>query len=441
MNFEVNEINVRTKPVKCLKILGTPIQTRNPTHTVVLLDTSGSMDEGSKLKNVKKSLNFLLKFLQKNDTISLITFNYGSQILIENMNCSNEYMQAFEYTIDTLKADGGTNLSAGLLNVKSVLERTQTNNLSKTGLIILTDGHANEGLSRSEDLLRIIEGIKTVSPSISISTIGYNDDHNASLLKDIATYGSGSYNIVNNIEQVASVFGDVLGGLITTVAQNVIVSIPSSWNCLNMYKTKINNNIKQVEVGDICGESETILLFENSDATAIQVSGVNTQTLESISNTITFNTDAYSSYKDPYMIAYIRNYLAYVLSHMDSIDKDVTKENLNEMKTYLSQPLISFNVIVKMLNDEIDSIVSQLNGSSFDTTSNLQTSMMLGFSRGLSRPRGVRPMRRRASISNMDEVTNLMNQVNVTMTPFGNRIQREITQQMASMTSSEDPNY
>ena len=65
MNFELNEITVHSKPVKCLKIIGKPIQSRNPTHTIVLLDTSGSMDEGSKLANVKKSLTFLLKFLHK----------------------------------------------------------------------------------------------------------------------------------------------------------------------------------------------------------------------------------------------------------------------------------------------------------------------------------------------------------------------------------------
>jgi Mg-chelatase subunit ChlD len=432
MNYEVNEITVHAKPVKCLKIIGNSIETRNPTHTIVLLDTSGSMDEGSKLTNVKKSLTFLLKFLQKTDYLSLVTFNTGSLILIENINITSDYMEAFRYTIDTLEAEGGTNLSAGLLNVKGILERTTHN--TKTGLIILTDGHANEGLTRSDDLLRIIQSIKSLNSSISITTIGYNDDHNANILKEIAINGNGSYNIVNNIEQVATVFGDILGGLMTTVAQNVSVSYPSSWNNLNMYKKKDNGVISTLDIGDVCGESETILLFENTDANTVSVSGVDTKTFESIQSTITW-TGPYNEYKDLYMMAYIRNSLAYILNHMKSMDKDLIKNLLNEMKEFLNKPLVQFNPLTKMLKEEISSIENQLNSASIDNTHNLQTSMMLGFGRGLSRNTAA-TIRRRPSIVNHEEFINNLNSMNVS-TPFANRVQREITQQMCDMT--QDP--
>jgi uncharacterized protein YegL len=438
MDFQVNEINVHSEPIKCLKIIGNPIQNRNPTHTIVLLDTSGSMDEGNKLKNVKKSLMFLLKFLQKTDYLSLVTFNASSEIIIENINCTNEYMEVFRYTIDTLKAEGGTNLSAGLLNVKSILERNT--NTSKTGLIILTDGHANEGLTHSVELLRIINSIKTVNPSISITTIGYNEDHNANILKDIATNGNGSYNIVNNIEQVASVFGDILGGLFTTVAQNVRVSYPSTWKSLNMYKTNVDTDISTLNIGDVCGESETILLFntvfENPNFNSVTVSGVNTETFESIQKNITWDPTTYSNTKDPYMMAYIRNSIAHILTHMNSIDKNDTKNLLKEMKEYLNIPMVQFNPITKMLKDEITSIENQLNESRIDTTHNLQTSVMLGFGRGLSHTRGA-PRRRSTMPYDIDSVTEELNNVMNVTTPFANRVQREITQQMCSMV--EDP--
>ena len=436
MDFQVNEINVHSKPIKCLKIVGNPIQNRNPTHTIILLDTSGSMDEGNKLKNVKKSLMFLLKFLQKTDYLSLVTFNASSEIIIENINCTSEYMEMFRYTIDTLKAEGGTNLSAGLLNVKSILQRIT--NTIKTGLIILTDGYANEGLTHPTELLRIIESIKNVNPSISITTIGYDEDHNANILKDIATNGNGSYNIVNNIEQVASVFGDILGGLITTVAQNVRVSYPPTWKNLNMYKI----NGCTLNIGDVCGESETILLFEevfvNTD-NCVTVSGVDTETFEPIQKTITWDPTTYSNTKDSYMMAYIRNSLAYILTHMNSMEKDEIKNLLNEMKVYLNIPIVQFNPITKMLKDEIASIETQLNGSRIDTTQNLQTSAMLGFGRGLSRHTPHRVLRRQAAMpyDDIDAVTEELNNVMNVTTPFANRIQREITQQMASM--AEDP--
>jgi len=436
MNFEVNEINIHSKPVKCLKITGSSIQYRNPAHTIILLDTSGSMNDSRKLQNVKKSLMFLLKFLHKSDYLSLVTFNNISQILIENMNASAEYMEAFRYTIDTLEAEGGTNLSAGLLNVKSILDRVNSSLVSKTGLIILTDGHANEGLVRNDDLLRVIQGIKNVSPNLSITTIGYNEDHNANILKEIATHGGGSYNIVNNIEQVASVFGDILGGLISTVAQNVNVTYPSSWNNLNMYKKTLVNSNTTLSIGDICGESETILLFENSDLSNISVSGVNTNTLETVQTTITWDSSTYSSYKDTYMMAYIRNSVAHILTNLNSMDKEIIKSRLIEMKEYLNTPIVQFNPLTKMLKEEITSIEEQLYSSCIDNTNNLQTSMVLGFGRGLSRHRTT-PIRRSSESYDVNDIANIMNNMNMT-TPFSNRVQQQLTQQMCSMTA-DDP--
>ena len=133
MNYEVSDVSVNNKTIKGIKLIGSDIDIRNPTHTIVLLDTSGSMECEGKLINVKKSLYFLLRFLQKTDRLSLVTFSSSSHIIIENMNVTSEYLETFRFTIDTLSAAGGTNLSAGLLNVKSIIERTDDNNC-KTGL-------------------------------------------------------------------------------------------------------------------------------------------------------------------------------------------------------------------------------------------------------------------------------------------------------------------
>ena len=100
MNFEVSDIQVNNNYIKGVKILGDKNEQgeRNSTHTIILLDVSGSMDESNKLKNVKKSLNFLIKFLQPTDRLTLITFNSMSQIVIQNMNVTQEYITTFQYS-------------------------------------------------------------------------------------------------------------------------------------------------------------------------------------------------------------------------------------------------------------------------------------------------------------------------------------------------------
>lgn len=433
MNYEVSDISVNNKTIKGIKLIGSDLDIRNPTHTIVLLDTSGSMECEGKLTNVKKSLYFLLRFLQKTDRLSLVTFNSSSNIIIENMNVTSEYIDTFRFTIDTLSAGGGTNLSAGLLNVKSIIERTDNNNC-KTGLIILTDGHMNEGVTRANDILKIVESIRELEPNISITSIGYNEDHNAPLLKDIATNGGGSYNIVNDCEEVATVFGDILGGLMTTVVQNLQIAYPSSWKCLNMYSLRIDGPTTYMMVGDIYAESETIILFENSDTSTIKMQGVATEDYKTFSSMISWNAENISQARAPYYIAYIRLEIADILENMETLTNTLILERLNPIKEYLNQSLIQSHPLIPILKTQVESIENQMNSSSLNLSQNLQVSAFLGLSRGITNYQAPRRM----SFTMEEDLINNINNMSIT-TPFSNRLQRQITEQMSQYARDEDP--
>lgn len=436
MNTEVCQISIDNAILKGVKIIGNPIEQRNNTHTIVLLDTSGSMSDDNKLENVKKSLNYLLKFLQNTDYLSLVTFNYGSEIIINNTKVSSDYLETFKYAIDTLDAEGGTNLSSGLLNIKNIITHADITQVSKTGLIILTDGQVNEGVTKSEELLRIIHTIKEVNPNISITTIGYGEDHNATLLNTIATNGGGSYNVVKNIEEVATVFGDILGGLMTTVAQNVSIKYPSTWNCINMYSKVQRNDYIELYIGDIHAESETILLFENTTNSNIHISGALTHDYSMMQKEINWTTNI-AQHSEPYYMAYIRNTIAYILKNLKTLDVGIIQTKLTPIKEYLNQPMIQFHPLTRLLKSEITNIENQIvRPNALDTTLNLQTSAFLALGRGASAPRR-RPLRRQMSINEMDDsLDDIINTVNIS-TPFSNRVQRELTQQIMSMTATD----
>lgn len=453
MNFEVSDIQVNNTLIKGVKILGDKLEQgeRNSTHTIILLDVSGSMEDDNKLKNVKKSLNFLIKFLQSNDRLTLITFNGMSQIQIQNMNITPEYLATFQYLINTIRAEGGTNLSSGLLNVKSVLERCASENrdISKTGLIILTDGHTNEGLTRSEDILRIIESVKVSLPSLTITTIGYNEDHNAELLKSIAVNGGGSYNIVNNSDQVATVFGEILGGLMTTVVQNCYVKFDSTWKSLNMYTSTESNGETIMNIGDINAESETIILFTNTNNSNVRVTGVRTKDFSTITQELLFNVSTVSQNKQPYHITYIRLLVANILQNLKTVTKEYVRDILKPMKEYLEQPINLLHPLTSYLKQEIRSIESQLETPScINTTQNLQQSICMAFGRGTSCARNIEPVyqtppraRRAIRFEDMnidDNLSNAMNNMNVNVshlaTPFANRAQREVSQRAVNYT-------
>ena len=431
MYFQHLEFTVNNASLKGIKLTGANSTNRNPTHTIILLDTSESMDDINKLSIVKKSLYFLLHFFQSTDSLSLITFNERSNIIIDNKFATQDNLQIFNHTIFHLTANGCTNLSAGLLNVKNVLDR-DTNQM-KTGLIILTDGHTNEGLTKSEDLIRIIQNIRSIQSNISINTIGYGETHNAILLKDIAIQGNGSYNIVNNAEEVGTVFGDVLGGLISCVVQNVMVKYPKTWTCLNKYPSILNNEYNIMNIGDIYSESETILLFENTDSSSVSIQGTNTSNLTNINKEISWNFNPTSITTELYIVTYIRLKVSICLIMLQDTTKHIIiREIINNLSTIITNSIIQSNPLIPMLQNEINSIKSQLDNNYLDSSQNIQHSTFLGLSRGISCHRN---HRRNIQINN-DDITRDFANINI-QTPFANATQRAISQGIQQL--SQDP--
>ena len=431
MNFETCTFEANGKTIKGLNIIGNKVLQRNPTHTILLLDTSGSMDENNKLKNVKKSLQYLIKFLLPSDFLSLITFSHSSKIVFENVSVNSYTSQALDVTISSLEAMGGTNLSSGLLNARKILEHTQTSNI-KTSIIILTDGHTNEGIIHNQELINLIHYIKVLKNDITINSIGYGEDHNANLLKDIAIHGNGGYSIVNDLESVATVFGEVVGGMMSCVAQNTTVSIPLSWNCFNIYSKSTQNNMTIIDIGDIYAETETILLFEGASGAA-SVQSVNTCTFEQIYHSNDFSTN--SNNKEPYMFAYIRNILSYLLSNLNTQSQTVNMNSLTTIKLLLQEVENSNNILLPFLKEQVANIETQLTmpHNPMNESQYIQTSAFLGLGRGICTPS--RPVRRNG---NIDDITDQMNNANI-CTPFSNSIQREITNTL-NTTLSQDPN-
>lgn len=431
MNYETCLFQIDSKEVKGLKIIGNKIDQRNAAHTIILLDTSGSMEDDNKLNNVKRSLQYLLQFLLPSDFVSLITFCDSSKIIIENVSVNSDTSHALNFAISNLVALGGTNLSAGLLNVCGVLERSHNQNI-KTGLIILTDGHTNEGITRNSDLITIIDRLKNICNTITINSVGYGNDHNSTLLKDIAIHGNGGYSIVNNLESVATVFGEILGGIMSCVAQNTYVTTPKSWVCYNMYSKKEDTNSITIDIGDIYAETETILLFNSVDGNA-SLHGISVKNFQNIQYDINWSNNTNNS--EPYMLAYIRNKLAHLLQNISK--QRNTSAVIANIKVLLQPFERSNNIIVPFLKEQLQLVENSTeNSNHLNANQLLQTSAFLGLGRGIST--NMSPIRRQpSSYDDIDNVINLTSNLNI-YSPFSNRIQRDLTYSL-NATLSQDP--
>ena len=243
--------------VNALRIKIHSVEQQTPTHFILLLDTSDSMNENNKLEHVKFCTSLMLKLMTPADKISVVTFGESSRILLSAVSTDAAHCSSISDTISVLETDGCTNLSAGLASVTELLA---TDSGLKPMLLLLTDGHANRGVSKTDGLKQIMGRIQEQFPTLGFSVIGYGLDHNAELLKAFASDMHGAYSIVEGLEDAALTMGEALGSAISCVAQNVEIHCDPGTTVEGPY-TSIGGIIR---IGDLYSGTESLYLLKTS---------------------------------------------------------------------------------------------------------------------------------------------------------------------------------
>jgi uncharacterized protein YegL len=361
------------------------------THYVLLIDVSESMDHESKLENVKRCLTILVSLLKNTDMCSLITFGSSSEILLNRVMCGDVAKESIRLSVQALRTNGCTNLSAGLINVHGVIQQGE-----KTGLFLLTDGIANKGLIHPTDILKMMETLKTKNERLSVASIAYGMDHNANLMKQIAETMQGNYVIVDSIESTAFAFGGVLGGLMSCVAQLTNLWLPEGSTIHGPYKNGPNG----ISIGDLYAGTETLLLAEIPTAKLgeVRLCATLLPSLQSYVATPSWQRLAEPSieieltvlrYSCSTLLGLAKEYRRMSLQEQESF-----KNRVQEFETKLSQPNYATHPITATLLNELPVLHMAMEPVPIEDMEVLMTqhATTIGLGRGFSTP--VRPRRR-----------------------------------------------
>ena len=103
----------------------------------------------------------------------------------------------------------------------------------------------------------------------TVYTFGFGNDHNASLLEDISNQGNGAYYFIDSQEKVPESFASCLGGLLSTVGQNISLTIElenggviKEFTAKNNPKYNENKTRAEVVLGDLQSEETRDVLME-----------------------------------------------------------------------------------------------------------------------------------------------------------------------------------
>ncbi|KAK9049972.1 hypothetical protein SSX86_031057 [Deinandra increscens subsp. villosa] len=258
--------------------LKAPVSTsaRAPVDLVTVLDISGSM-AGTKLSLLKRAMGFVIQNLGPADRLAVIAFSSTARRLFPLQKMSDMGKQNALQAVNSLVANGGTNIAEGLRKGSKVMEDRRENN-PVASIILLSDGqdtytvsrgsNAGNGQNRADYGLLVPSGIR-----IPVHAFGFGTDHDASSMHSISEISGGTFSFIETESVIQDAFAQCIGGLLSVVVKGLQVIIESANPNIRLralkagsYKNHLLPDKKSgcIDVGDLYAEEERdFLVFVN----------------------------------------------------------------------------------------------------------------------------------------------------------------------------------
>lgn len=195
---------------------------RVPLGLSLVLDRSGSMD-GAPIEAARSAAARAVERLHPADVVSAVLFDDVIDTLAAPAHCRDQHQLAQQ--LRQIEARGSTNLSGGWLRGRQHMEAAAglLSNGTSRRVVLLTDGHANEGIVDHATLVDLARTARAAG--ITTSTIGVGEGYDDTLLRAMADAGGGNAWYVERPDQAQDVFAEELGNLLSVAAQGLTVTL------------------------------------------------------------------------------------------------------------------------------------------------------------------------------------------------------------------------
>jgi len=229
-----------------------------PLNVVLVIDDSGSM-KGDKMAKLKESLRAFVGRFRKSDRISIVGFDHEARLILPATEKTR--IEKIRRAIDTITADGGTNLHAGLMmGYREALKNFDEERTNR--VIFLTDGNANVGETDSAEIAA--ESKRCIDKGISLVTIGLGVDFNNGLLREIADSGRGLMHYIGDSKDIKKTFVKEIESLLAPAATKVQLKIETAGSRVDVFgydsRVKQSDGKLVVNLDDLnCNATQVVL--------------------------------------------------------------------------------------------------------------------------------------------------------------------------------------
>ncbi len=185
----------------------------------IALDRSGSM-AGEKLRRAKDAAIEALTRLDGRDMFSLVVYDDNIDTIVPARDVKG--ISSIVSKISEITAGNSTALFGGVSQAAAEVRKNIDSGFVNR-IILLSDGLANVGPKRPEDLGRL--GAALAKEEISVTTIGVGTGYNEDLMTRLAQRSDGNAYFVEKADDLPGIFKAELGDVLNIVAKNVELTI------------------------------------------------------------------------------------------------------------------------------------------------------------------------------------------------------------------------
>ncbi|KAG6412707.1 hypothetical protein SASPL_125392 [Salvia splendens] len=267
--------NATRSDAKQPKIAQTP---RAPVDLVTVLDVSGSM-AGTKLALLKRAMGFVIQNLGPNDRLAVIAFSSTARRLFPLRRMSEAGRQQALQSVNSLVANGGTNIAEGLRKGAKIMEDRREKN-PVANIILLSDGQDtytvnSNASSQNQPNYQLLLPL-SIRPDeasgfkIPVHAFGFGADHDASSMHSISEISGGTFSFIETESVIQDAFAQCIGGLLSVVVKDLSIKIECVHPSIRLgslkagsYPNRIlsNQGIGSIDVGDLYADEERDFLL------------------------------------------------------------------------------------------------------------------------------------------------------------------------------------
>jgi len=241
--------------------------TRPRANLVFLIDTSGSMNEPTKLPLVQQSLEMLLDQLSPDDRVAIVTYAGNAGVALEPTPVARK--SKIRAVIDRLNAWGSTAGAEGIRQAYALAEE----NLDPKGVnrvILATDGDFNVGITNQDELKGYIE--RERGKGVFLSVLGFGmGNYNDALMQTLAQNGNGAAAYIDTIGEARKTLVDEASSTLFPIAKDVKIQVEfnpatvSEYRLVGYESRMLNRedfDNDKVDAGDVGSGQTVTALYE-----------------------------------------------------------------------------------------------------------------------------------------------------------------------------------